>query len=377
MAKTIVLCGGHLTPALALCEEIQKDRKFQLAYFGRYKALEGDTVPSLEYMVMKRQRIPFYAIPAERLSRFITLRNILSFAQLPFSIFVSLYFLLRVRPSVVISFGGYVALPVCFAAFLLRIPVVVHEQTHVLGLTNRVVSYFAKLIFLSWEDTESIPDGVKTIVSGNLLRESFFADTSTSLLSFGNRRLPILYVTGGSIGSQTINRLVEPLIATLCQKFRILHQCGGSQNSIDYKRLKQMREKLPSATSQNYRVVQSIDPGSVGVVLRSAHLVIGRAGANTVTELLASATPAILIPLPWAGGKEQERNAKYLVDLGVAIVLPQKNLSSDTLLEQIERLSVELEFYKSRFPKKEQTSLRNAAKNVLNHISTLVLGETT
>lgn len=339
MQKKVILSGGHATPALALVEELHKDPGWKVFYVGRKNATEGDDAQSLEYEVFSQMDVEFLTIPLGRLSRFFTFRTIVSFIKFPISVVAGFLLLRRIQPTALVSFGSYVALPLCLSAALLKIPIFVHEQTHVLGFANKIIAQFAQKVFVSWNDTENIPPQIHAEVIGNLLRSSFFIDKKSDKINFGNKKLPLLYITGGSQGSQILNKTVESALPILIQNYRILHQCGKSMNALDYKRLVQLKSKLPKEVCDNYMPVTSVDPSEVGTIFRSSKIIIGRSGANTTTEILASCTPSILIPLPWSGALEQEKNALYLQKMGGAVIIAQNKLDSTLLLHTIEDIS--------------------------------------
>ncbi len=333
--NSIVICGGHLSPALALIEKILEKKKYKLFYLGRKNSIEKDNSLSLEYLTITKLKIPFYSITTGKFHRELIWRSPLSLIKIPIGIAQSIYYLVKIRPRIVISFGGYLALPICFSAWLLKIPIIVHEQTRVLGLSNRIVSRFARKICLSWEDTKNIPKGIEAVVTGLPIRESIFSKKSNKYCFFGNRKLPLLLVIGGSMGSRSINSLMAKIIPQLVVKFRIVHQCGSINDGADFKKLLKIKYSLPKSNKKNYFLIKHINPFDIGSLFNCCDLIISRAGANTVAELAALKKKAIFIPLPWAADQEQMINAKYLVDKGYAAVLDQTNLDSDFLLKII------------------------------------------
>src|SRR3989339_499065 len=147
----IIIIGGHLAPALSVLEALPKNT--QVLFVGRKYALEGDNALSLEYNTITSLNIPFVGLNTGRLQRKITRFTLFSLLKLPFGIIKSFLILIDFKPDVVVGFGGYVSIPVTFCAFVLRIPVVIHEQTMEAGLTNRLVSRFAKKICISWDSS--------------------------------------------------------------------------------------------------------------------------------------------------------------------------------------------------------------------------------
>lgn len=343
--KTVVICGGHLSAALAVMEKLPS-QDYWIFYFGRKRALEGDKSQSLEYFTIRKLGIPFRSITTARLQRSFTIYTLPSLLKFPKGLIQSFLLLLRLKPKIVVSFGGYLALPVCCAAWILRIPIITHEQTRLLGLSNKIISKLAQVLCLSFKDTSGIPAGVKTIYTGNLIRQSILANKNKKILDFGDKKLPLLYITGGSLGSQTLNHVVGQILDALCSKFRILHQCGNADDEADFRNLLQLKNRLPKGLRQNYTIVKQIDPSSVGIILRNTQLVIGRAGANTVAEILFFGIPAILIPLPWAGQNEQQKNALMVKMVGLGEIIDQSRLTPEFLLDKINLLTANIDSYR-------------------------------
>lgn len=333
---TIFFCGGHLSPALAVMEKLDKN-KYEIIYIGRKQSQEGDPGRSFEESVIRKMKIPYLNLITGRLQRSLTRYTLISLIKFPVGLIQSLYLLLKYKPVLVVSFGGYVSLPVCLAAKLLGKKIVIHEQTHALGLTNKIVAKIADKVFLSWPDTKNITGSGKTVVTGNPVRSSIFRTyrEDQRLLAFGDQKLPLLCVVGGSQGARSINMIIIKAVPQLAKKFRILHQCGSANKNHDFKVSLSIKNSLPAATRKNYFPVKQINPEDIGAIFQKAELIVSRAGANTVAEIAISGTPAILIPLPWSAEGEQEANAKMLAATGLAKILPQKPLSAKILLGEI------------------------------------------
>lgn len=367
--KNIVICGGHLSPALALIEALSKNKDCEIFYFGRKKALEGDSGESLEYITIKKLGIPFKSLIAGRLQRAFTIYTIPSLFKIPLGILQSIFLLLTLRPKVIVSFGGYIALPVCLVAALLQIPIITHEQTRNIGLSNNIISRLAQVLCLSYKETHGIPRSVTTMVTGNLIRGSIFMGKGKKILEFGDRRLPLIYITGGNLGSRSINQTIGKILKPLCAKFRLLHQTGNADNGADFRHLTQLKNTLPADFRKNYNLIKQIDPIYVGTTLRSTTLLIGRAGANTVSEILAFGIPAILIPLPWAGQNEQEKNAQLVKEIGLGEIIKQNQLTGENLFDTINKIIIDPDFYKQHAKEAKRLIKRDAAQKIVKLIN--------
>lgn len=365
--KKIIICGGHLSPALALMEELLQRKKYSIYYIGRKYALEGDKAISLEYKTVKNLPVAFYEVNPPRLQRTMTRYTISSLCKFPFSMIRIIGIIKKIKPDFILSFGGYVALPVALAGNMMGIPVVTHEQSKVFGLSNRIISRFARAVCLSWEGTRYAPVGPKVMITGNPMRPEIYQRKNTEILNFGNTKLPLLYITGGSLGARSMNNIIGSILKDLLTTFRILHQTGSADHESDFHILSEKAILLPVSLRENYRIVTHINPDEVSAVLNTAILVIGRSGANTVTELAALAKPSILIPLPWSGEKEQEYNAKMLEDLGLATIIYQNELSGERLLTEI-KCTVE-RIKSGQFRKLTNLAFNGAARKIADLVA--------
>jgi UDP-N-acetylglucosamine--N-acetylmuramyl-(pentapeptide) pyrophosphoryl-undecaprenol N-acetylglucosamine transferase len=350
--KNIVICGSHFSPAFSLIEKINEKDKYSVSYIGRKYAMEGDNSLSLEYRTLIKFGIPFFSITTGRLQRAFSKYTLISLFKLPVGFVQSVFILFRVKPVAVMSFGGYSAVPVCFASLLFQIPVMIHEQTSVLGLSNRILSRFAKKICLSYENTKYADGLSNTVFTGNPLRKSFYAGSKDmSMINFGNKSKPLIYITGGSTGSRSINIVIKRVLSSLLVKYRIFHQCGSFENCRDFTDLKNFKEKLDMKIRNDYFVIPNISPNEVFNVMSGSQLVISRSGANTVTEIMTLKKPAIFIPLPWAADNEQLLNAKVAEEKGVAIVINKKDIDPEKLIYTIKYMFNNIDKFRLRYAK--------------------------
>jgi len=324
----VAVVGGHLTPALAVIEVLKGE---EIIYIGRKHALEGDQALSLEYRTITSLGIPFKSIITGRLQRKFTKYTLLSLFKIPIGLVQSFLILRRFKPHVVLGFGGYVSLPVIFAASLLRIPIVIHEQTQEVGLANKIAAYFATKICISWEASQRFFPQNKNVLTGNPIRREVIDAFGSSLKEAND--LPLIYITGGSLGSHTINVLVEKVIKRLLPNARVIHQTGDAQEYQDFERLSYLRDSLSEEFKKRYLIKRFLEAKEVAEVLRNADLVVSRAGINTITELIFLSKPSLLIPLPQ--GKEQRKNALFLSELDLAEVRLEENLTPDDFLNTL------------------------------------------
>jgi len=313
--KQITLCitGGHLTPALAVIEEIMRQNSnWNLLFIGRSHAFEGGGSPTQEERLIRAFGIPFHAL--------FTGRQGPSLWKFPIGLFQSFFLLASHRPTAVLSFGGYIALPVAIGAWILRIPIITHEQTGGLGLANKIIARLAWRVIFSSE-------------SGMPLRRALFNPPEKPSFTVDTKP-PILYVTGGSTGAASLNALVYPLIAELTKTYTVIHQVGSGGVSEALR----VQESLSLEAKRRYVISDYFDESNLAWIYRHCSLLVGRSGANTVAEVAALGVPALFIPLPWSAGNEQMNNARRLVKEGMAVVMKQKKLASGILIRQIDEI---------------------------------------
>lgn len=317
----IVLTGAHLTPALAVAK-VFAAQNWQIYYFGRDRDKNH----------LQGTGINFHQIDAGKFSRHQPLSLLWLFLKLPLATIKSIKLLKAAKPKAVLSFGGHNALPVCLAAWLLRLPLIIHEQTFVIGFTNRLTALFADKVAISWPNTRGFSQSAKLVLTGNPIRQSLI-----NLTRRPNPVSPILYITGGHQGSAVINQAVTAILPELLSRFKIYHQFGLNQNQVTWEKQRQFKKKLPKKLQAKYQLKRWFKETELADILATCQMVIGRAGANTATELALLQIPSLLIPLPIARSQEQLLNAQFLQSLGLSIILPQTELSSSTLKSQINK----------------------------------------
>jgi UDP-N-acetylglucosamine--N-acetylmuramyl-(pentapeptide) pyrophosphoryl-undecaprenol N-acetylglucosamine transferase len=359
--KRIVIAGGHLTPALAVIEELQKRGGWEIFYFGRPYSTEGDKTPSLESKIIKDQGIKFIPINFGRVQHNFTRYSPWAFLRIPWGFVLSFVQLIRLRPSLVLSFGSYVGVTVVISAWILGIPVVIHEQTTVVGLANKISSSLAKKVLVSWLQTLRVFPHDKTVLTGNPLRSEIFQFKTKIWESFDfDSKLPLVLITGGNQGSHQINVAVEGILKRLLGKYNLFHQTGHLESFGDFDRLSEVKEKMPADLQKHYQIRKYLTE-EWGTVLKKADLVVSRAGINTISELLALGKPQLLIPIPWLPADEQGQNAQMVKKMGLGEILPQKDLNPENLFQKIESMMKNLKKYQQ---KPEQVNLQAAGKIV-------------
>lgn len=341
----VLITGSHFTVAQAVIEELKKYPEIEIVYVGRKHTIEGDKTPSVESQVLPELGVKFISINTGRLRRYISIQTFISLFKIPIGFIQAFIILLKEKPDIVVSFGGYVGVPVVISAWLLSIPIIIHEQTLVSGLANTISSLFANKIAVTFDKTYDFPKS-KTIVTGNPMRNEIFSPTniSQSLKSFISKKgkLPLILITGGNQGSHSINEVICQSLNDLLEVGFVIHQTGDSEYK-DYEKLIEQKKSLKK--SDNYLVSKWFSASEMGFIMKHTQIAIARGGMNTLLEFAYFGIPSIIIPLDGIYRDEQNVNAKYFKHLGLADILPQKNLSKQSLLEKITDL---LTHYKTK-----------------------------
>lgn len=325
----LVLTGGHAaTTAVAVVEEIRSQKKdWKLYWVGVKNAIEGKKIVTLESEVLPRLGVKFLPLTTGRFQRRFTFWTIPSILKIPIGFVQSFYYLLKIKPKAVLSFGGFASFPVVFSAKLLNVPVIIHEQTSAAGRANLLSARYASLITLARTESVKYFKRYKYLVIGNPVMKNIKKVKHQS-----GAEIPVILIMGGSRGSQSINLAVENILRKLLVKYKIIHQTGG----VDYLKYSQIKQRLPEALRENYEVFVRVNPLEIDKIYSQASVIVGRAGANTVSEIMIVKRPSILVPLPISYLDEQTKNAKIAQKFGIAKIIPQNKLTSARLMSEIE-----------------------------------------
>ena len=362
----VLVTGGHLTPALAVIEEIKNYKKdVDIIFVGRKYALDSEKTISLEYKEIEKLKIPFIALTAGRMTRVLTLKTIKNMLKIPIGFFNAFFIISEQKPDKVISFGSYLALPIVFWSYVFGVPIFTHEQTISPGIANKLIGYFSKKIFVAFPEAKSFFNPSKTFVSGNPVRNSIF-NTNKKPFDIKKNR-PVIYITGGSLGSHSINEHLEKILKDLLEKYIVIHQIGDTKEYGDFEKLEKIKEKLPKKLAENYFLGKHFFENEIGYIYSVSDLVIGRSGANTFFELLSLKKPALFIPLPWSGGREQQKHAEIFAKNGIGEIFHQVE-PSDKLFRLINQMIENLSLYKNNFNKLDSLYKQNASKFMVSAI---------
>lgn len=318
--KRIVLTGGgtagHVTPNIALLPELKK-AGYEVYYIGSYEGMERKLIEELG--------IPYYGISSGKLRRYLDLKNFTDPFKVMKGYFEASSILKKLKPDVVFSKGGFVTVPVVMAAHHRKIPAVIHESDMTPGLANRLCIPRATKICANFVETLSnLPDG-KAVLTGTPIRHELFSGNKKKGADFCGFTLdkPILMIIGGSLGAVAVNNAVRAILPDLLKKFQIIHLCGKGKVDESLKGIK-------GYVQFEYIKEELTD------LFAASDLVISRAGANAICEILALRKPNILIPLSANSSRgDQILNAESFERQGYSYVLKEEDVTNERLLEAI------------------------------------------
>ncbi len=345
--KRIVLTGGgtagHVTPNLALLPRL-KELGYDIHYIGSYNGIEKKLI--------EQYSIPYYGISSGKLRRYFDWKN---FSD-PFKVIKGYgqarTLLKKLKPDVVFSKGGFVSVPVILAAKHRKIPAIIHESDITPGLANKLAIPNSCKVCCNFPETLKYLPADKAVLTGSPIREELLSGNRLKGLTYCGfqSEKPVIMVIGGSTGSQFINKIVRSLLPDLLKDFQVLHLCGKGKLDSSF-------EHTKGYAQFEYANKELSD------MFALADLVISRAGANAICELLALRKPNILIPLSANASRgDQILNARSFEGQGYSVVIEEEQLNSVILLDAIKKL----------FQNRNQYINAMAESEQLNSVETIV-----
>lgn len=311
--------SGHVTPNIALIPEIRA-LNCHIEYIGSKNGMEKQLIEA--------EGIPYHGISAGKLRRYMSLKNFSDLFRVINGLRQSVSLVRKIRPDLVFSKGGFVSCPVVWAAWLCRVPVVIHESDITPGLTNKLSMPFASKVCYTFPESAKHIPGDKGVLTGLPIRRELLEGNRARgrmICGFSDDK-PVLLVTGGSQGSVRINEAVRKSLKLLLKDFNICHICGKDNVDEQYLNVKGYRqfEYLRDELAHVYAL---------------ADVVVSRAGATTIYELLALKKPNLLIPLSRQASRgDQILNAESFRKRGFSMVLQEEELTPEILAERVKTL---------------------------------------
>lgn len=331
--KKIILTGGgtagHVTPNIALLPRL-KEAGYEVVYVGSYTGIEKE--------LMADQGIPYYGISSGKLRRYKSLKNLSDPFRVLRGFFQAMSIVRKEKPNVLFSKGGFVSVPVVWAARLRRVPVVIHESDLTPGLANKLSFSTAKKICCNFPETVKYLPEEKAVLTGSPIRAELLcgnASEGKKICGFTDPadERPILLAVGGSTGAKALNETLRAALDELLAKYRIIHLCGNG--FVD-----------ESLNGKEGYVQLAYAKDELKDLFAACDIVLSRAGANAICELLALNKPNILVPLPLSQSRgDQILNAKSFRAQGFSFVLEEENMTVETLISSIDEVYANNETY--------------------------------
>ncbi len=325
------LSGGHTFPLIAVARAIRERAGVPVSflYLGSEGQFEGSS--------MSAEGIPMKGILSGKIRRYFSLMNLIDPFKVPIGFMQSLIHLFSFMPDAVFAKGGSVSVPVCLAAWVLRIPIVIHDSDAVAGRANRLLSRFASRIAIAYPSAQEFFPAGKTALTGNPVRNEILqGDARRADERFGlSPEKPVVLVLGGSQGAKSLNKAVIRMLPELLPEAQVVHQVGET----NYEEAVTLAGEVGvKAGYGGYVPVPFLGPQDLADIMTRADLVISRAGAGSIAELAACGKTSILVPLPTAANDEQRKNAYDVARFGGALVLEEGNLGEHLFFSEVDSI---------------------------------------
>ncbi len=348
--KRIILTGGgtagHVTPNIALLPSL-KEAGYEVFYIGSYEGIEKKLITE--------QEVPYYGISSGKLRRYKSLKNLTD----PFRVLngyrQARALMRKIKPDIIFSKGGFVSVPVVLAASHKHIPVIIHESDMTPGLANRIAMRGATKICCNFPETVKYLPADKAVLSGSPIRQELLSGNRLAALDYCHftANKPVLMVVGGSTGAVRVNEAVRSVLPRLLEHFQVVHLCGKGKMDESF-------HNIEGYVQFEYINQQMRD------FFAMADIVVSRAGANAICELLALHKPNLLIPLSASASRgDQILNAKSFKEHGYSSVLEEEDITPDSLFDAV------MELYNNRttyIEAMKQSSQSNAIETIMELI---------
>lgn len=349
--KKIVLTGGgtagHVTPNIALLPKLREEG-YEITYMGSYDGIEKKLISDFN--------IPYIGISTGKFRRYLDIKNLTDPFRIIKGFSEAKKYLKEVKPDIVFSKGGFVSVPVVRAAASLKIPCIIHESDMTPGLANKLCIPVAEKICCNFPETVQMLPKEKAILTGSPIRQELSQGNKIAGLDMCGftANKPVIMVIGGSLGSANINKAVRDTLPKLLNDFQVVHLCGNDKidnlllNTPGYKQFEYVKAELKN-------------------LFAAADVVISRAGANAICELVALKKPNLLIPLPASSSRgDQILNARSFESQGFSMVIDEDDLTENLLLDKVHELYFTRQTYLDAMSKSGQMDSIHTIVQLIN-----------
>ncbi len=350
--------GGHIYPALAIINKIKKEEpNSEFIYIGTHNRMEKDLIPSLG--------IPYEEIEITGFIRKFTLENIKTITRFLKARKRCLQIIKDFKPDVVIGAGGYVTAPVIWAAHKLGCKTFIHEQNSVVGLSNKYLTKYVDKIGVSFESTLNEFPKEKVSLTGNPCSEKALVTPKAKKSDFGlTEDKKLVLIVMGSLGSKTVNeKMVEYIYGFRNKNYEILFITGNNY----YDKIKTRR--FPD----NVKVVPFID--NLPSIMKSTDLMVSRAGASTMSEIMALGIPTIFIPSPYVTNNHQYKNAMDLVNKNAGLILEEKNLEKNVFIHMVDEILENEKKYNQIKENVSKLGIKDSSSRIYDILKEMILND--
>ena len=356
--KAIIVAGGtggHIYPAIAIINKIkEREKDSEFLYIGTTDRMEKDIIPPLG--------IKFVGLEMTGLNRKNPFSNITVMQKFKVAVKKSKELIEDFKPDVIIGAGGYITAPVLYAAHKLNIPILIHEQNSIPGVSNKFIGNFADKICVSLPNSINLFPKEKVVYTGNPRSEEIISVKKKSKESLGfNKNKKLVVVVMGSLGSITMTKKIKELIPNFNNKNYQVLVITGKKYFEEYNEIE---------VSDNVKIVPFME--DLINLLKDSDLIISRAGASTIAEITAIGLPAILVPSPYVTNNHQYKNAKELEDNGACKIVTEEDFSTDRIINEVDKIFDNKEEYDKMKESSLKLGIKDSATRIYEEIRKII-----
>lgn len=352
--------GGHFYPLLAVAEELNaRPEKPKLYYMGPDPYNEA---------MLQAYGIEYHYCPAGKLRLYFSIKNFFDLFKNAIGLFIAVLKLYWIYPDVIFSKGGYTSVPVALAAWILRIPIVIHDSDSVPGRASLLAKNFARYIAVSYPEAAAYFPLEKTALIGIPIRREVTEEMTDPHAILGiDNDLPLIFVTGGSSGAERLNNLILRALDELLPEFRVFHQVGAGKKASLVMTAQALISK--PELQNRYFIAEEVDAKTMNALLSAAKIIISRAGSTSIFEIALHGKPSIIVPIPEDVSRDQRSNAYAYAKTGAASVIEEVNLTEGLLTEEIKSIMTD----QARYAEMSQAAKAYAPTDAAVKIANILL----
>lgn len=356
--------GGHIYPAVAVCEELKNDQETrEIYYIGNPKNLESEIAQKYGYK--------FLDVNISGMPRKLSLKMVKWFFKLQIAILKSMFYIKKYKPNVIFGTGGYVSAPALFAGAIAGVPIMIHDSDAQPGIVSKYIAPNAQCVSLAFEGSKKFIRSANININGNPIREEFKTLTKDQARkNLGLENKTTLCIMGGSQGARSINSAAIEILEKLSSEYdlQIIFQTGKKNYDNIFLKLKDIYPEF----EEDKNIILKPYFDNMSTVLKASDIAVSRAGSISLSELCACSIASILIPYPYAAADHQRKNAQYMLEKHAALYLEDADTTKDTLLIAVEQLLDDEAKLKKIQENAFALAKLDATKNIVNQIKKII-----